>query len=210
VSRRAIRGLDGRFLLATWPDVVTARKAAAFLAEEDGCTSVASRLDGLIAAALSDSLDLETMGVPEQTAFAFLSFTAESGDATAFLGRSLAAYTAGAVERAEQVTDVLRTLGRQFSIARRPALGLPRPPTALGSPFPPHRTRGVVACRLGETFRRCVEARRRPEFRTSPATAVYRRLIVERRESAWPVTVSPLLDWRRFRAVRLRHLFVVH
>jgi transposase len=46
--------------------------------------------------------------------------------------------------------------------------------------------------------------------RTSPATEVYRRLIVERRESAWPVTVSPLLDWRRFRAVRLRHLFVVH
>jgi hypothetical protein len=54
------------------------------------------------------------MGVPEQTAFAFLSFTAKSGDATALLGRSLAAYTAGAVERAEQVTDVLRTLGRQF------------------------------------------------------------------------------------------------
>jgi hypothetical protein len=54
------------------------------------------------------------MGVPEQTAFAFLSFTAESGDATAVLSRSLASYTAGAAQHAEEVTAALRALGRQF------------------------------------------------------------------------------------------------
>jgi hypothetical protein len=126
------------------------------------------------------------------------------------LGRSLAAYTAGAVERAEQVSDVLRTLGRQLLDRAEAGTWIATAAHPAGITFPPHRTRGVVACRLGETFRRCVEARRRPEFRISPAAEVYRRLIVERRESAWAVTVSPLLDWRRFRAVRLRHLFVVH
>lgn len=100
--------------IGTAPAVAVARDAAGFLAEEDGSTEVTSRLDGLIAATLSNSLDLETMGVPEQTAFAFLSFTAESGDATAVLRRSLAAHTGGAADRAEQVTDALRTLGRQF------------------------------------------------------------------------------------------------
>lgn len=54
------------------------------------------------------------MGVSEQAAFAFLSFTAESGDATAVLSRTLAAHTAGAATRAEQVTNTLRALGRQF------------------------------------------------------------------------------------------------
>jgi hypothetical protein len=54
------------------------------------------------------------MSVPEQTAFAFLSFTAASGDATEVLGRSLAAHAAGAEVRAEQVTETLRRLGRQF------------------------------------------------------------------------------------------------
>lgn len=100
--------------ITTSPDVAAARNAAAFLGEEDGSTEVTSRLDGLIAATLSDSLDLETMGVPEQTAFAFLSFTAESGDATAVLSRSLAAHTAGAAARAQEITDALRALGRQF------------------------------------------------------------------------------------------------
>ncbi len=100
--------------IATSPDITAARNAAAFLAEEDGSTQVASRLDGLITATLADSLDFNTMRVPEQTAFAFLSFTAESGDATAVLSRSLAAHTAGAAERAEQITDALRALGRQF------------------------------------------------------------------------------------------------
>jgi hypothetical protein len=42
------------------------------------------------------------------------SAVAESGDATAALSRSLAAHTAGAAERAEQITDALRALGRQF------------------------------------------------------------------------------------------------
>jgi hypothetical protein len=125
--------------VATWPDVVTARKAAAFLAEEEGCTSVASRLDGLIAAALSDSLDLETMGVPDQTALRVLSCTAESGDATALLGRSLAAYTAGAVERAEQVSDVLRTVGRQFLDRAEAGAWIATAAHRAGITFPPHR-----------------------------------------------------------------------
>lgn len=100
--------------LAVSPNVAAARRTAAFLAEEDGSTQVSSRLDGLMAPALLNVLDLKTMGVPEQTAFAFLSFTAESGDATAVLARSLAAHTAGAADRAEEVTATLRALGRQF------------------------------------------------------------------------------------------------
>lgn len=100
--------------IATSPDIAAARDSAAFLADDDGSTEVASRLDGLIAATLAGNLDFNTMHVPEQTAFAFLSFTAESGDATAVLSRSLAAHTAGATERANEITDALRALGRQF------------------------------------------------------------------------------------------------
>lgn len=100
--------------VAASPQIAQARRSAAFLAEEDGSTRVASRLDGLIASSLSDSLDLHSMSVPEQTAFAFLSFTAESGDATAVLSRSLAAHAAGAADRAQAVTDALRALGRRF------------------------------------------------------------------------------------------------
>lgn len=96
------------------PNVAVARNAAMFLADEDGSMRVTSRLNGLIAGTLSESLELTTMGVPEQTAFAFLSFTAESGDATAVLSRTLAAHVAGAAEQAERVTDALRALGRDF------------------------------------------------------------------------------------------------
>lgn len=100
--------------IAQVPQIATARLAAPFLGEEDGSTEVTSRLEGLIAGALGDSLQLTTMGVPEQTAFAFLSFTAESGDATSVLARTLAAHTAGAAHEAQRVTETLRALGREF------------------------------------------------------------------------------------------------
>jgi hypothetical protein len=96
------------------PDVATARRAAPWLGEEDGSTAVESQLGGLIAEALSGQMDLATMDVPEQTAFAFLSFTAESGDARQVLARTLAAHRAGAVDDAERVTDALRDLGREY------------------------------------------------------------------------------------------------
>lgn len=100
--------------IAATPAIAAARQRAAFLQDEDGSTPVRSRLDGLIAQSLDGTLQLQTMSVPEQTAFAFLSFTADSGDATEVLGRSLAAHAAGASARAEQMTDTLRLLGRQF------------------------------------------------------------------------------------------------
>ena len=100
--------------IALNPDVDSNRRSALFLGEEDGSTEVKSRLDGLIAGALGDSLHLATMGVPEQTAFAFLSFTAESGDATAVLSRTLAVHAVAGAAEADRVTEALRELGRGF------------------------------------------------------------------------------------------------
>ncbi|MFO1078887.1 MAG: DEAD/DEAH box helicase, partial [Planctomycetota bacterium] len=96
------------------PDVATARRAAPWLADEDGSAIVTSQLRDLIANTLNGSVDLVHMDVPEQTAFAFLSFTAESGDATNVLARTLAAHNANAADRAPQLTKSLRDLGRQY------------------------------------------------------------------------------------------------
>lgn len=100
--------------IAQNPEIQTARAAAPFLGEEDGSTRVTSRLDNLIAGALGNSLQLATMGVAEQAAFAFLSFTAESGDATSVLARTLATHAVGAADQAERITGALRALGRHF------------------------------------------------------------------------------------------------
>jgi hypothetical protein len=151
------------------------------------------------------------MGVPEQTACAFLSFTAQSGDATALLGRSLAAYTTGAVERAEQVTDVLRTLGRQFvdraeagawiaTAAHRAGITLPAASDPRRCRLPPGRD--VQALRRGKALTGVQGQSRNRGVQETHCRAKRKRL--------GGGTVSLLLDWRRFRAVRLRHLFVVH
>ncbi|MGI8624888.1 MAG: DEAD/DEAH box helicase, partial [Solirubrobacteraceae bacterium] len=100
--------------VALVPDVATARRAAPWLADEDGSAQVSSQLGGLIADALAGRVDLATMEMPEQTAFAFLSFTAESGDAAAVLARTLAAHRADASRRAEQLTQTLRDLGGEY------------------------------------------------------------------------------------------------
>lgn len=100
--------------VSPFPDVASARAAAPWLADEDGSARVDSQLGTLIADAMSGEVDVATMDVPEQTAFAFLSFTAESGDATKVLARTLAAHRAQAADRAEQLTQTLRDLGSAY------------------------------------------------------------------------------------------------
>lgn len=87
---------------------------AQFLQEEDASSDVASQLDGLVTRALDGSLDMRTMSVPEETAFAFLSFAAGNGDAEGVLSRSWAAQRAGAAQQADEVANILGRLGESF------------------------------------------------------------------------------------------------
>lgn len=105
---------DAPLQISAQPAILTAKAVAPFLESEDAAVDVASRLDGLIERSLDGTLDMSTMAVAEQTAFAFLSYTGEAGDAAAVLRRTYAAHRAGATQRAEAVAGVLGTLGTGF------------------------------------------------------------------------------------------------
>ena len=108
--------------IARQPAVAQAKEAAFFLESEDAAVDIASGLGDLIQRSLDGTLDMRTMAVPEQTAFAFLSYTGEAGDAAAVLSRSYAAHSAAAMEQADAVADTLRALGTSFlEIAEAPA-----------------------------------------------------------------------------------------
>lgn len=100
--------------VSPFPDIAAARAAAPWLADEDGSARVQSQLGQLIAGAVAGNLELESMDVPEQAAFSFLSFTAESGDAREVVARTLAVHASNAADRAEQMTGALRELGRAY------------------------------------------------------------------------------------------------
>jgi hypothetical protein len=100
--------------IAAQPAVDAAKGKAPFLESEDAAMEIGSRLAGLISASLDGTLDMRTMAVPEQTAFAFLSYTGEAGDAEAVLSRSYAAHRAAAAEHADTVAQTLRALGTGF------------------------------------------------------------------------------------------------
>jgi hypothetical protein len=101
-------------VIAAQPAVDAAKREAPFLESEDAAMEIGSRLAGLISGSLDGTLDMQTMAVPEQTAFAFLSYTGEAGDAEAVLGRSYAAHRAAAAEHADAVAETLRALGTGF------------------------------------------------------------------------------------------------
>lgn len=122
--------------IARQPAVGQAKEAAFFLESEDAAVDIASGLGDLIQRSLDGTLDMRTMAVPEQTAFAFLSYTGEAGDAEAVLSRSYAAHSAAATEQADAVADTLRALGTAFleiaeapewvaTAAHRAGVGLP-------------------------------------------------------------------------------------
>ncbi len=122
--------------IARRPAVDEAKEAAFFLESEDAAVDIASGLGRLIERSLDGTLDMRTMEVPEQTAFAFLSYTGESGDAEAVLSRSYAAHSAAATEQADAVAGTLRALGTTFleaaeapkwvaTAAHRAGVGLP-------------------------------------------------------------------------------------
>ena len=100
--------------IAAEPDVRRAKAAAKFLENEDAAVVIGSGLDDFIERSLKGTLDMQTMAVTEQTAFAFLSFTGETGDAEAVLRRTYAAHRARVTEDAEAIAGTLRILGTSF------------------------------------------------------------------------------------------------
>lgn len=103
--------------IAAQPAVATARREAPFLAEEDAAVDIHSQLAELIDRSLAGTLDMETMTLPEQTAFAFLSYTGEAGDAEAVLRHTYGVDRAGARERADVIAETLQTIGASFLTA---------------------------------------------------------------------------------------------
>lgn len=100
--------------IAAEPAIGEAKAQAAFLESEDAAMAITSPLDGLIRRSLDGTLDMQTMAVPEQTAFAFLSYTLETGDAEAVLRRSYATHQAQAADSAGAIAGTLHTLGTGF------------------------------------------------------------------------------------------------
>ncbi len=115
----------------------TARAAeATFLTQEDAANRVTSRLDGLIEKVLGDTLEVTTLEAEEQSAFSFLSFAADSGDAPGVVGRTWAVHRAGAADEAASIAAALAVTGASFLAredvpqwvslaAHRAGLGLP-------------------------------------------------------------------------------------
>ena len=102
--------------IAAEPDVRRAKAAAEFLENEDAAMVIGSGLDDFIERSLNGTLDMHTMTVSEQTAFAFLSFTGETGDAEAVLRRTYAAHRARVTESAEAIAGTLQVLGTSFLV----------------------------------------------------------------------------------------------
>ncbi|MET8685060.1 DEAD/DEAH box helicase [Streptomyces sp. NPDC004732] len=115
----------------------TARAAeATFLTHEDAANRVTSRLDGLIEKVLGDTLEVTTLEAEEQSAFSFLAFAADSGDAPGVVGRTWAVHRAGAADEAAPIAAALEVTGASFLAredvpqwvslaAHRAGLGLP-------------------------------------------------------------------------------------
>lgn len=105
---------DSPLEIAAEPSISGAKEKAQFLVNEDAAMRISSRLDRLIERSLDGTLDMQTMAVLEQTAFALLSFAEETGDLEAVLRRSYAAHGAQAMDRADAIAGTLRTLGMTF------------------------------------------------------------------------------------------------
>ena len=105
---------DSPIAISANPDLRRAKATAEFLQHDDAEMTVASGLDDFIERSLNGTLDMRTMRVSEQTAFAFLSFTGETGDAEAVLQRTYAAHRARVTDSAEAIASTLRTLGTSF------------------------------------------------------------------------------------------------
>ncbi len=103
--------------IATHPAVANARRNAPFLADDDAAIDINSQLADLIDRSLAGTLDMETMALPEQTAFAFLSYTDEAGDAEAVLRHTYGVHNAAATNRAEVIAETLQNLGTGFLTA---------------------------------------------------------------------------------------------
>jgi superfamily II DNA/RNA helicase len=95
-------------------DISAAARSAEFLKEEDASTAISSALDGLVAAALSGELSVETMSDADQTAFTFLSFAGRRDETEGVLAKTWAADRAAVLAQAHEIAGTVEASGREF------------------------------------------------------------------------------------------------